>query len=404
MSRFRLTARLFIALAVAACATFSVVSAASAQVLRSDRVDGRSAKEIGLPKAAMPDVTMAAGALITEDGRVLWSRRSTDRRAMASITKVMTAVVAMENGSVDDLVTIPRASSTVGESTSFLRVGEGLPMGEVLEALLVKSGNDAGVAIAMHVSGSEEGFVAKMNEKAVELGLERTHFSNSHGLDEKEHYSTAEDLAVLVRYAMTKPEFRRIVGQKTATIGTGKRAEKVQTTNLLIGNYAGANGVKTGYTSDAGYCVVDSARRGDIELYAVVLGTTNEMKRFRDARDLLDFGFAHYRKQNLVSEGTVVGEARVLDYLDVNVPAAVAEDATVTVFDLAGTIKRTVSVSAQRAPVAQGQRIGVAKFIQGGEVIASVPLVATRDVERPGIFERVGIAIVRVWWKITGKQ
>ena len=350
----------------------------------------------------MPDVRMAAGALVTEDGRVLWSRNVSDRRAIASITKLMTAVVALENGELDDPVTVTAASQTVGESTSFLRVGEELPLSEVLEASLVKSGNDAAVALAIHIAGSEDAFVDLMNEKAQELGLSRTRFANPHGLDETGHYSTAADVAVLARYAMSKPEVRRVVSQKTATIGRGSRSEKVVNTNLLIGNYTGANGVKTGWTSKAGYCVVNSARRGEIELYAIVLGTTNETQRFRDAVELFDFGFAHYRPQRVSTKDTIVAEAPGRDYLDRLVPVAMSADSTVAVFDLAGTITRKVTVSAVDAPVAKGQKIGVATFTQADRIIASVPLVAAEEVKKPSVPARVFIAAARAWRWLTG--
>jgi len=365
-------------------------------------VAGVPAKTLGVPKAAMPNVSMKAGALVTHDGRILWSRDLAEKRSIASITKVMTAVVAMENSQPDDIVTVPKDSVRVGESTSFLRAGERLAMSEILEALLVKSGNDAAVAIAEHVSGSEDAFVVLMNAKAAELGLTQTRFANAHGLDEKGQHSSARDLAVLARYAMTKPEFREIVRKKSARIGTGARAEKVENTNLLIGNYQGANGVKTGWTSKAGYSVIDSAQRGRIELYAVVLGSRGEVARFRDATELLDFGFAHFREQRLASAGTVIGEAPVADYLDVAVPAAVSQNTTIAVFDLSGPITRSVTVSAVRAPVKAGQRVGVATFTQRGETIASVPLVAVEAVPEPTTLQRVGIALVRAWRRLTG--
>lgn len=375
---------------------------AQAEVLPSDRLDGRTRAQLDVPTDALPDVTMKAGVLATEDGRLLWARRAQDRRAMASITKVMTAIVAIENSQPDDLVRVPNASVSVGESTSFLRAGERLPMSELLEALLVKSGNDAAIAIAMHVAGDEARFVRMMNDKAARLGLDRTHFANAHGLDEKDHYSSASDLSVLVRYAMTKPEIRRVVAERIAVIGTGERGDRVESTNLLLGDYVGANGVKTGWTSDAGFCVAGSARRGGIELQAVVLGTSSDLKRFREAKDLLDFGFAHFRWQQLASKGSVIGAAVVTDYLDVTVPAAVSEETSVTVFDLAGPIDRKVRMAAVAAPVRAGERIGVATFTQAGQVIATVPLVAVKDVPRPTMVQRVGIALVRAWRRFTG--
>ncbi len=394
--------------ALVVCSLIGALSAptgtAYAEVRSSDRIDGRSPAELGVPRAALPDVQMKSGALVTEHGRVLWSRSVRDRRAIASLTKIMTAVVTIENGDLDDSVSVTSASRRVGESTSFLRVGEKLPLREVLEASLVRSGNDAAVALAIHIAGSEDAFVRMMNAKAQELGLNSTRFVNPHGLDAQSHYSTAADIAVLSRYAMTKPEFRRIVRQKTATIGSGSRSGRVENTNLLLGNYDGASGIKTGWTNRAGYSLAASAKRGDIELYAVVLGTSNETRRFRDASELLDFGFAHFRPQRIATSGTVVGEAPVRDYLDRKVPAAMSRDTTVAVFDLDGVITRSVKVTALNAPVAKGQRIGVATFTQDDRVIASVPLIATEDVPRPNIIARVGIAMVRAWWWVSGKR
>jgi len=160
--------------------------------------------------------------------------------------------------------------------------------------------------------------------------------------------------------------------------------------------------VKTGWTSDAGYCVIESAQRDGVALYAVVLGSSGELQRFRDAKTLLDFGFAHYRPQRLASVGTVIGEAPVAEYVDVLAPAAVSEDTTVTVFDLAGQISREVSVSQVEAPVAVGQRVGVARFTQGDVVVASVPLVAVKAIPDPTVFQRIGIAFTRLWLRLSG--
>jgi len=272
----------------------------------------------------------------------------------------------------------------------------------VLEALLVKSGNDAAVALAQHVSGDQTGFVKLMNAKAAALGLSHTHFANPHGLDQAGHYTTAADLAVLARYAMSKPEFRRIVGMKSVTIGSGSIKETLPSTNILLGNYLGVNGIKTGFTDDAGYAVIESAQREGVWLVAVVLGTKTDLQRFRDARELLDWGFAHYRPQALATSGTVVAQAPVSDYLDVKVDAKISKDLTAAVLDVNGPITRTVTVAPVKAPVHAGQSVGAATFTQGGKLIASTPLVATHDVKRPNPFERVWIAIVRGWRAVFG--
>lgn len=391
-----LSCALILALTVAFLAP-TVVAPAFASIKQNDSIDGTAVSELGALGKASPDVGMQAGVLVDEDGRVLWSRQPDSRRAMASITKIMTAVVALENSSLTDTVAVTPAALRVGESTSFLRQGDRLSMQDMLEALLVKSGNDAAQAIAIHVAGSSEGFVSMMNEKAAELGLSDTHFRNAHGLDAPGHTTTAQDLAVLARYAMSKPAFKSIVGMKQVSIGSGVRKETLPNTNVLIDNYQGVTGIKTGYTSDAGYCVVGSAERNAVGLYAVVLGTETESARFRDARELLDWGFAHYRPQSLATSGTVLAEAPVRDYLDVAVPAIVATDTTVPVLDLNGPITRTVTVAAVRAPVKAGQAVGVATFTQAGRLIASIPLVAKSDVRKPNPFQRMGIALARAW-------
>lgn len=395
---------LTLAVAIVLLWTGMTPSPVGAKVISSDRVAGQLYRELKVPKAAMPDVSVRSGALFTQDGRELWSRRGADRVSMASLTKIMTAVVASEHTKPTDTVTIPVRSTQVGESTSFLRPGETLPMTEMYEALLVKSGNDAAYAIAEHVAGSEAEFVKLMNAKASELGLDKTKFANSHGLDAQGHYSTPRDLAVLARYAMTRPEIRSVAGKKTAKIGSGKRAETFFNTNLLIGNYDGANGLKTGWTGDAGYCVVVSAERDGIELYAVVMGSSSELQRFRDARALLDFGFAHYRPQRIASAGTVIGEALVEDYLDRYAPAAASQDTTIAVFDLSGPISRNVSMSTVRAPIEVGERIGVATYVQNGQIIETVPLVATTNVPKPTLLQRVGIALLRTWRALANAE
>lgn len=367
----------------------------------SDRIEGMTPKRYGVPASVLPDLSMKAGVLVTEDGRVLWSRKPDDRRAIASITKVMSAVVAMEHAELDEMVVIPPAAPQVAYASGFLRVGREVPLSELLTAMLVRSGNDAAVAVAVHVAGSEKEFVKLMNAKAEELGLENTRFATSHGLDADGQHSTANDVAILARYAMGKPEFRRIVGMRKARVPHGSGSLTVESTNLLLGRYEGAIGVKTGMTNRAGYSMVAAANRNGTTLYAVVLGTADESRRVADAQELLDWGFAHFREQSLASQGTVVGEATVTDYLDVSVPAAVSRDTTLAVFDLAGPLERSVSVSSVQAPVEQGDRVGVATFTQRGQVVATVPLVAGTAVESPSLFERIRIALVRTWRRLT---
>ena len=347
---------------------------------------------------------MKAGALVSADGNVLWTRQPAQRRAIASITKIMTALVVLDRLPLDDTATVPPEAVTLGESDAQLKKGETLSVSDLFEALLVKSGNDAAITLARRVSGTEDGFVTLMNEKAAELGLTNTHFANSHGLDENGNYSSAEDLAVLARYAMTREAFRKVVGLAAARIGNGKSARIVESSNQLIGSYPGANGVKTGWTSDAGYSVVASAARNGVELTAVVLGTGSERARFSEARKLLDWGFEHYRPQRISTKDTRVGAVGVTDFIDTTVPAIASRDETAVVFDVDGPISRKVRLMpGVRAPVRRGQRVGSIAITQGGRLLATVPVVAAREVDAPGIFERLTIGIRRVWLRLTGE-
>jgi D-alanyl-D-alanine carboxypeptidase (penicillin-binding protein 5/6) len=275
-------------------------------------------------------------------------------------------------------------------------------MKDMLGAMLVKSGNDAAISIAVRVGGSEQRFVQMMNAKAAELGLAETHFANPHGLDATGHYSSARDLAVLARYAMQKPAFRAIVRKTSVRIGPAGHKHTLASTDLLLGHYPGAIGVKTGNTNRAGYSVVSAAVRNGVTLYAVVLGTVSDAQRFQDASQLLDWGFAHYRPQSLLTSGTVLGVATVADYLNTTVPAGVPKDVTADVLDFNGTIHRTIALAPVRAPIKIGDQVGAVTFTQGGKLLTAAPLVAVRAVPAPNPFERVWIAMVRGWRGLFG--
>jgi serine-type D-Ala-D-Ala carboxypeptidase (penicillin-binding protein 5/6) len=389
-------------LAVLVACSLLLPESASSAGRSSDIVDGRTAAERNISTSALPSVTLKAGLLSDSEGRVLWARNPIARRSMASITKIMTAVVALEHSKLNESVLVPRQAAAIGQSTAYLVAGERLSMRDMLAAMLVKSGNDAATAVAIHVGGTEDQFVTMMNQKARELGLKGTHFVNPHGLDARGQYSNAGDLSTLARYAMSNPAFRDIVAMKKVTVGKKGRRHKLISTDLLLGNYRGAVGVKTGNTDSAGYSVVSAAKRGGVMLYAVVLGTASDTQRFSDAKELLDWGFAHYRPQSLASSGTIVGEAPVSDYLDVSVPAAISQDASAAVLDLNGTIRRTVTITTVKAPIKVGDRVGSVTFTQGGKLIAGMPLVATREVRRPNPFLRVYIGTVRLWRALFG--
>lgn len=250
-----------------------------------------------LPAAAAPPPPQveaeAAVLLVAKTRTVLFGKKETMYMYPASTTKIMTALVALEAGSPGDRVAVSRLAAACEGTSLELRCGDIIALQDLLYGMLLVSGNDAATAIAEHIAGSVPEFAALMNAKADQVGAKNTHFSNPHGLpDPINHYTTAYDLALITAHGLQNPEFARLVCTPEHTvrfISRGKsRTVTLRNTNLLLKSYRGANGVKTGFTNDAGECLVASARRDGVQLIAVIL---NSEDRWRDAEKLLDYGF-----------------------------------------------------------------------------------------------------------------
>jgi len=268
-------------IALALVVSFALLGAPSPAVakrLPTDQIAGLSLASVDPSLTVAPDITAVTGVLVDATGRQLWSRQPTTRRAMASTTKMMTALVVLERSSADEMVTISSAASNVPYATGLI-AGERMSVRQLLELALVASSNDAVTALAQHVGGSEGAFVTIMNDRAHELELDETHFANPHGLDRPGHYSSAEDLASLSRTAMLLPEFRRIVTLKSVTLPSYEErpARLLKSTDELLGSYAGILGIKTGFTDDAKYSLVSSAERDGVTLTAVILGAPRSL-------------------------------------------------------------------------------------------------------------------------------
>ena len=242
----------------------------------------------------LPGVTAAAYIVMDgSTGRILMQRNAHARRSTASLTKIMTALLVLEQSNLDEIVTVPEAIATLRASTMMgLNLGERIPVRDTLYGLMLPSGNDAAAALATHVAGTEAAFVDRMNDKAKALGLRNTHFTNSHGLDFREWgspYSSAHDLAELTRAAMANATFREVVAARSfVSRGSDQGPYLLLNFNTLLSSYPGANGVKIGYTRRAGHSIVTSAWRDGVWLIAVVLGS---QQRDGDATKLLDEGF-----------------------------------------------------------------------------------------------------------------
>jgi D-alanyl-D-alanine carboxypeptidase len=255
----------------------------------------------------VPEPPAALGAeawLLYDAGNevMLISSNIDEPRALASVTKLMTALVALDYASVDDIVTVSEEAAAIGEAEVGLVAGEQWTMWELLNAIVVRSANDAAVAIAQHVGGDIEGFANLMNQKAVELGMTSSRFANPHGLDEEGHFTSADDLLTLAQAALDDPTISRLA--RTQVVKFRPNPEGVErralNTNELLGAYPGVTGLKTGFTSQAGRVLVSSAERGGRELIAVVMGSEDH---FADTRELLEYGFATMGAADLFRAG-----------------------------------------------------------------------------------------------------
>jgi serine-type D-Ala-D-Ala carboxypeptidase (penicillin-binding protein 5/6) len=390
-----------LALALSASLLFTVP--ASAAVLDSDYVGG--VRVGGRPdlRAGAPDLYVPSGMLTTMDGRELWARDPESRRAMASTTKIMTAVVVLEHSNLASDVVVDKTASSVGQSTMGLKVGERMTIGELLKGVLVQSGNDAATLIAEKVGGTVPAFVAMMNAKAKQLDLINTHYANPHGLDAPGHYTSAEDLTALARYAMRYPQFRQAVGTYRVNVVTNRYTHFLQSHNVLLKTYKGCEGIKTGWTNNAGYCVVVAAKRGDVELVGTIMGAASEAGRAVQAKKLLDWGFAHYKPQAVVTAGEKLGRVRVSDYLERTVGAESGETTALPVFDLAGPVHRRIDLDPSvPAPVTKGEKIGTMTVFQGTTMIAQVPVVASASIPVPSLWQQIQFFFARVWRGIFG--
>ena len=221
------------------------------------------------------------------------------KSAMASTTKIMTTIVILEKADLNEKVTVSAKAGGTGGSRLGLKRGDKASVRDLLYGLMLRSGNDAAVALAEHVGGSVKGFAELMNEKAIELGLTNTHFVTPHGLDDANHYTTALELAKLTDYAMNNETFAKIVGTKSTTIYINNQSRQINNTNELLGVLNGVVGVKTGFTNNAGRCLVTETKRNNMDIITIVLGADTKKDRTKDSVNLIEYTFSKYKMYNL---------------------------------------------------------------------------------------------------------
>ena len=323
-------------------------------------------------------------------GNILYESNPDERLPIASVTKVMTMLLIMEavdSGKInlDDMVTVSENAMSYGGSTMFLETGEQLTVNDMLKGIAVASANDGCVAMAEHLAGSESAFVDIMNEKAKELGMENTHFMNTNGLDEDDHYSSARDVAIMSRELMKHETIFNYTSIWMDTLRGGKF--QLANTNKLIRFYDGANGLKTGSTSKALCCLSAAAKRNDMQLIAVVLGAPTSAERFASAKSLLDYGFANYAVNTQITAGDEVQKIAVEKGVDKEV-GVVAGDSCSTLVKKGQEDNITKEIKIDEtitAPIEAGQKIGTMTISRDGEVIADIDLNASSAVEKKGI-------------------
>jgi len=334
----------------------------------------------------------ARSAVLMEEssGDILYESNPDDRVPIASVTKVMTMLLIMEavdSGKItlDDMVNVSENAMSYGGSTMFLEAGEQLSVNDMLKGIAVASANDGCVAMAEYLAGSESAFVDQMNAKAKELSMENTHFVNTNGLDDDDHYSSARDVAIMSRELIKHKTIFNYSSIWMDTLRGGKF--QLANTNKLIRFYEGANGLKTGSTSKALCCLSATAKRGDMQLIAVVLGAPTSAERFSSAKSLLDYGFANYSVNTQVTAGDEVDTVHVEKGIEDEVRVVASDSFSMLVKKGSeGEVEKEIIMDEViSAPLEAGQKIGVMRINSGGKTLAEIDLNTANGVEKKGI-------------------
>ena len=333
-------------------------------------------------------------------GKVIWGKDENKRSAMASTTKIMTAIVVVENSNLDDIVTISAKAAGTGGSRLGLKKDDKISVKDLLYGLMLRSGNDAAVALAEHVGGNVTEFANLMNNKASELNLKDTHFVTPHGLDDPEHYTTAFELAKITDYALNNETISKIVGSKYYTISINGYPKNLINTNELLGNINGAYGVKTGFTNNAGRCLVTSVKRADLDIITVVLQADTKKDRGKDSAQIIEYVYKNYTKFNVkelvdkefeswcnINKGRLnINKAKNMNF---NLKKDELQDEFIVVKN-SNINNINVNISAIfefEAPVERNTTIGKLKVTVGNEIVDIVDIYIDTFVEKKNVWD-----------------
>ena len=315
------------------------------------------------------------------------------KSAMASTTKIMTTIVILEKADLNEKVTVSAKAGGTGGSRLGLKRGDKASVRDLLYGLMLRSGNDAAVALAEHVGGSVKGFAELMNEKAIELGLTNTHFVTPHGLDDANHYTTALELAKLTDYAMNNETFAKIVGTKSTTIYINNQSRQINNTNELLGVLNGVVGVKTGFTNNAGRCLVTETKRNNIDIITIVLGADTKKDRTKDSVNLIEYTFSKYKMYNLeeqiikeFNKWKNINEKRILiingKTSNPKLALGAIEKATIPICDNDKIEYSINALTEVEAPVEQWNVMGTLTVKINGEILENIDIVNVNEVQK----------------------
>ena len=401
---------------------------AYADVRLSDSIVGESVEARGLSVSKCPSIN-AEYAFVTDlEGNVYFERNAEAETKIASITKIMTAIVAIEQSSPEDQIVVSQAAADIGESTASLQEGDILTMDQALLAMMVPSGNDAALAIAETLgkkwanSGEDSvtAYVRKMNEKAAELGMTNTLFENPHGLDNGDYagelHSTAHDVGIMCSYAMKLDSFRPLVDKPSVSIFVTREGEKaeieLESTDEILESYEGTCGIKTGFTRLAGYSFAGACERNGKTVIAVVINANDSHQRFNDCVNLFDWVYGHQKDYKLINSpetATMMKNGQEVSvpvvayvshggWMDKTIKATVEDpNQTVSIFDLHGNVSQEVSFRKITEDIHVGDKLGTITFMQHNEVVATINIISCENVNAPNVIEGMGIWVDRLF-------
>lgn len=348
----------------------------------------------------LPKVRAKGAVLIEqESGRVLYEKNGYEPLAMASTTKIMTCILAIEKGNLLDVVTISKRASSAPPVKLHLKVGEKQRLGDLLYALMLQSDNDAAVAVAEHIAGSVEAFCEQMTEKAKEIGAEHTSFKTPNGLDAEGHYASAYDMTLIGAYALKNPEFVKIITTATIQIPTipteGSHTYGLQNKNRFFYSYEGANGIKTGFTNKAGHCFVGAAYKNDMQLIGAALGSgwgkAGKTQKYTDVINMMNYGFKYYKKYTLVEPqrniAKVAIEKALIESLSLDCDETII--LPLTEVEKANVYIKKIVPTQLVAPVHKRDIIGEVQVICEGVTLAKVPLLASEEVPKATLLDYI---------------